>query len=69
MHWRVWQNIRDRVKEHLGAPSPIHQHSNTTGNPVSPDCFSIIHRESQGNARNIKEAMFIRANDPYLTET
>ena len=29
--------LGDRVKEHLRAPSPIHQHSNTTGHPVSPD--------------------------------
>ena len=35
----------DRLKEHLKAPSPIHQHSNSTGQPVSPDCFTIVHRE------------------------
>ena len=56
----------NRVKEHLRPPSPIHQHSNTTEHPVSPDCFTIVHRESQGNIRNIKEAMFIYVNNPSL---
>ena len=36
----------DRLKEHHRTPSPIHKHSNTTGYPVSPDCFIIVHRES-----------------------
>ena len=36
-----------RIKEHLRAPSPIHQHSKSTGHLVSPGCFTIIHRESQ----------------------
>ena len=56
----------DRLKEHLRAPSPIHQHTSSTGHPISPDCFSILHREAQGTTRNIKETMFIRANDPSL---
>ena len=56
----------DRIKEHLKATSAIHQHSNSTGHPVSPDCFTIIHSESQGTSRNIKEAMFIHVNDPSL---
>ena len=34
----------DRLKEHLRAPLPIHQHSNTTGHPVTPDHFIIAHR-------------------------
>ena len=36
----------DRYKEHLKAPSPIHLHTTTTGHPVSPECFSIVKRES-----------------------
>ena len=59
------RTLGDRVKEHLRSPSSIHQHSNTTGHPVSLDCFIIIHREVQGNTRNIKEAMFIWVIDPY----
>ena len=56
----------DRYKEYLEAPSPIHLHTTTTGHPVSPDCFSIVAREAQGMARNIKEVMYIRIYDPSL---
>ena len=56
----------DRLKEHLRAPSPIHHHSNSTGHPVSPECFTIVHRESQGVTRNIKEPIYICVNDPSL---
>ena len=56
----------DRIKEHVKVPSPIHQDSNSTGHPVSPDYFTIIHWESQATFRNIMEAMFIHVNDPSL---
>ena len=56
----------DRIKEHLKAPSLIDHHSNTTGHPVSPDCFNIIDSEARGTSRNIKEGMFIRVNVPSL---
>ena len=56
----------DILKEHLRAQSPIHQHSNSTGHPVSPDCFTVVHRESQRITRNIKETMYIHVNDPSL---
>ena len=56
----------DRYKENLKAPSPIHLHTTSTGHPVSPDCFSIMDRKSQGMVRNIKEAMYIRVNDSSL---
>ena len=55
----------DRYKEHFKAPSPIHLHT-STGHLVSPECFSILDRETQGMAMNIKEAMYIRVNDPSL---
>ena len=53
----------DRLKEHLRAPS--------TNIPAPQEIQSAltvltIHRESQGTTRNIREAMFIRANDPSL---
>ena len=60
------RSLGDRYKEHLRAPSPIHMHTSTTGHPVSPDCFTIVDRESQGLTRNIKEAMYIKVNDPSL---
>ena len=56
----------DRLKEHLRAPSPIPHHTSSIGYPISPDSFGIVHREVQGTIRNIKEAMYIRANDPSL---
>ena len=56
----------DRFKEHLRTPSPIYHHCNSTGHPVSPECYTIIDREPQLVTRNIKEAMYIHVNDPSL---
>ena len=58
--------LGDRIKEHLKAPTPIHHHSSSTEHLLIPECFNIIHWETQGSSRNIKEAMFIRVNDPLL---
>ena len=58
------RSLGDRVKEHLKAPSPIHLHSTTTRHPLDPNQFNIIHKEVQGQSRTIKEAMFIRVQDP-----
>ena len=44
----------DRYKEHLKAPSPIHLDTSSTWHPVSPECFSIVDRDAQGMARDIK---------------
>ena len=56
----------ERYKEHLKAPSPIHHHSNQTGHPTSHNNFQIIGREGHNLARNIKESIFIRVNNPSL---
>ena len=56
----------ERFKEHLKDPSPIHHHSNNTGHPTSQNNFQIIGREDRGLARNIKESIFIRVNNPTL---
>ena len=58
--------LGDRVKEHLKAPSPIHQDSTTTGHPLDPDLFNIIHKEVHSHSRTIKEAMFICIHNPIL---
>ena len=58
------RSLGDRVKEHLKAPSPIHLHSTTTGHPLDPNQFNIIHKEVQRQSRTIKEAMFICVQDP-----
>ena len=60
------RDLGDRVKEHLKAPSPIHQHSTTTGHPLDLDLFNIIHKEVHSHSRTIKEAMFICIHEPTL---
>ena len=59
-------NFGDRYEEHLRAPSPIFDHSQTTGHSIKLDNFSIVDRESQGITRTMKEAMYIWVNDPPL---
>ena len=56
----------ERFREHMRVPSPIKEHQNTTGHEVSLDNFSIVGREDNSTARNIKEAIFIGVNDPSL---
>ena len=58
----------ERFREHLKAPSPIHDHSNTTGHTTSLANFSIVGREEQNLSRLIKESMFIRVNSPSLNK-
>ena len=56
----------ERYKEHLKSPSAIHHHSNLTGHPTSHNNFQIIGREGHNLARDIKESIFIRVNNPTL---
>ena len=56
----------ERFKEHLKPPSPIFDHYNTTGHQVSIENFSIVGREEQNLMRAIKEAIYIRVNNPSL---
>ena len=60
------RTFEDRLKEHLRALSPIHHQSCSTGHTVSPECFTIVDKESQGVTRNIKEVMYIHVNDTSL---
>ena len=60
------RNFAERFKEHLNAPSPIHDHSNISGHTVTIENFSILGREDQNLTRTIKEAIYIRANYPSL---
>ena len=60
------RSLGERVKEHLKAPSPIHLHSTTTGHPMNPEQFSIVHKEVNNHSRTIMEAMFICVQDPTL---
>ena len=58
--------LGDMVNEHLKASSPIFNHISSTGHLLDLDCFSIICKEIQSHSRTIKEAVFIRVNDPML---
>ena len=60
------RTFRERFKKHLKAPSPIFDHFNTTGHQVSLENFSIVEREEQNLMRAIKEALYIRVNNPSL---
>ena len=60
------RTFAERFREHMKAPSPVHDHHNISGHEVSLDNFSIVGREDQSIARTIKEAILIRVNDPSL---
>ena len=60
------ETLGERLKEHLKAPSPIHDHINISGHTVSIEDFSILAREDQNLLRTIKETIYIRANNPSL---
>ena len=60
------RNFAERFKEHLKVPSPIYDHSNISGHTVTIENFSILVREDQNFNRTIKEALYIRANNPSL---
>ena len=56
----------ERYKEHHKSPSPIHDHTTISGHTVFVEDFSILARENQNLRRTIKEAIYIRANNPSL---
>ena len=56
----------ERYREHLKAPSPNLWHCNTTGHNSVLDNFSIVEREDHSLMRLIKEAIYIRVNNPSL---
>ena len=56
----------ERFKEHLKSPSPIFDHSNISGHNVTINNFKIFGREDLNQIRTIKEALYIRVNDPSL---
>ena len=60
--------LRERSKEHLKQPSPIHAHIQHTGHNIKDSIFNIIGREEWNQARTIKESIFIRVNNPTLNQ-
>ena len=62
------RTLRERHREHLKQPSPIHAHKQQIGHSIADTSFNIIGREHQGHARTIKESIFIRVNNPKLNQ-
>ena len=60
------RTFEERFKEHQKAPSLIFDHFNTTGHSTSVENFNIVGREDQNLKRAIKEALYIRVNNPSL---
>ena len=60
------RNLADRFKEHQKSPSPIFDHCNIRGHNINITNFSIVGGEDHNLTRAIKEALFIRVNDPSL---
>ena len=58
------RTFEERYREHLKAPSPICEHINVTGHTTSVENFKIIGKEGHNMARAIKEAIYIRVNNP-----
>ena len=58
--------FEERYKEHLKALSPTFEHPNITCHTTTVENFKIIGREDQNMARAIKEAIYIRVNNPTL---
>ena len=58
--------LGERFKEHQKASSPIFDHTNITGHSITIENFNIVGREDQNLKRAIKEALFIRVNNPSL---
>ena len=56
----------ERYKEHLKGPSSIQAHIQQTEHNTTSNNFSIIGREDRDLARTIKEAIYIRVNNPML---
>ena len=62
------RTLGERCKEHLKQPSPIHAHIQQTGHNITDTSFNIIGREDQGQARTVKESIFISVNNPTLNQ-
>ena len=60
------RTFTERFKELMRPPLLIHDHYNTTDHYLSIENFSIVGRHNHIVARNIKEAILIRVNDPSL---
>ena len=67
--WIHRGNLQDlwwKIQRAPEGPSAIHHHSSQTGHPTNHNNFQIIGREGHNLARNIKESIYIRVNNPTL---
>ena len=62
------RTLGERRRECLKQPSPIHWHSQALGHPTDDNNFNIIGREDWGQARTIKESIYVRVNNPTLNQ-
>ena len=60
------QHARDTQSTQVEAPRELTIANNPWDYVVRADCFRILDSEVPGTSRNIKEALFIRVNDPTL---
>ena len=60
------RTLRQRYKEHPKQPSPIHAHIQKTAHIPTTNNLNIIWREDYSLARTIKEAIYLRVNNPTL---
>ena len=60
------RTFEERYKEHLKAPSPIHEHQNNTSHITSVENFRIIGGKDHNMVRAVKETIYIRVNNPTL---
>ena len=64
--WETSRTLGERYGEHLKQSSPIYVHIQQTGHNSTSDNFNILGRDDQALTRTIKEAMYIRVNNPTL---
>ena len=61
-----FRTFGERFKEHQKALFTIFDHFDITGHSISIDKYNIVGREDQNLMRAIKEALYIRVNNPSL---
>ena len=64
------RTLGEQCREHMREPSPIQAHKERTGHLTTNTMqnFNILFREGQDLTRLIKEAIFIRVNNPTLNK-
>ena len=62
------RTLGEWCKEQLREPSPIQVHSQLTRDQTTLHNFNILGKEGQNLTRLIKEAIFIRVNNPTLNK-